>query len=59
MITDSVYSTDLIIQYSVVGFVLLAALGWIVYKIKAKKRPAEGNSCCGCALSDNCKKKKK
>ena len=52
------YSTDLIIQYSVVGAVLLAACIWIILKI-FKKNKQSRNSCCGCAISDTCKKAKK
>lgn len=49
-------TADMIIQYSIVGIVLLAACLWIVWKLfRRQKKEADG--CCGCALSENCKKK--
>lgn len=51
------YKTDMIIQYSVVGAVLLAACGWILWKLLRKKPNKNSGSCCGCALADNCDKK--
>ena len=50
-------TADLIIQYSIVGLILLAALGWILWKLLRKQKNSKG-PCCGCALSDSCKKKK-
>lgn len=52
------FTTDMIIQYSVVGLVLLAALAWISWKIFRKNKKDEG-PCCGCGLSDTCTKKHK
>ena len=51
-------TSDLIIQYSVVGLVLLAACGWIIYKL-FKKNKEKSNSCCGCSIADSCSKKQK
>lgn len=58
MENQSGFTTDMIIQYSVVGLVLLAACGWILWKI-FRKGKKNNNSCCGCALSDTCNKKTK
>lgn len=49
-------TTSLIIQYSIVGIVLLAICIWIFWKI-FKKNKNTNNSCCGCALSEGCSKK--
>lgn len=50
------YSTDMIIQYSIVGIILLAAFGWILWKMLRKQKKMN-NSCCGCAISETCQKK--
>ena len=52
------FSNDMIIQYSIVGFIILAAFAWMVWKLVRinKKNGVEG-SCCGCSLADTCKKK--
>lgn len=50
------YTTDFIIQYSLVGLVLLAAFSWILWKMLGNKKRGS-NSCCGCGLADSCKKK--
>ena len=50
------YSTDLVIQYSIIGLILLAALGWILWKILRKDRNKDLGSCCGCTIADTCKK---
>ncbi|MDE5712559.1 MAG: FeoB-associated Cys-rich membrane protein [Muribaculaceae bacterium] len=48
-------TTNLIIQYSLVGMILLAASVWIVWQlIKIRRRGPK--SCCGCSLSQTCKK---
>ena len=49
---------NLVIQYSIVGIILLLACVWIVWKI-IRNNKKKNNSCCGCALSDSCKKMKK
>lgn len=46
----------MVIQYSVVGVILLAACLWILWKI-IKKQKNRSDSCCGCSLADNCSKK--
>ena len=50
-------SIDLIIQYSIVGLILLAACGWIIWKLFRKQKKGSVSSCCGCSLSDTCNKK--
>lgn len=50
---------DLIIQYTVVGIVLLLACGWIFWKIFRKQKEKNRGGCCGCAIADTCKKAKK
>ncbi len=50
-------STNLIIQYTFVGLILLAvavALAWKFLKLKNMGAPKGG---CGCALSESCGKK--
>ena len=49
-------TTEMVIQYSIVGLVLLAAFGWILWKL-LRKNKKQSSSCCGCSLSENCKKK--
>lgn len=51
------YTADLIIQYSLVGFALLGAFGWILWKLFKKNKNQESGSCCGCGLADTCNKK--
>lgn len=49
-------TTNLLIQYILVGAILLAISVWIVWKlIKLKKQGPK--SCCGCSLSESCGKK--
>lgn len=49
-------SANLLIQYILVGVILLAATVWIIWKlIKIKKHGPK--SCCGCSLSESCGKK--
>ncbi|MCH5228912.1 MAG: FeoB-associated Cys-rich membrane protein [Muribaculaceae bacterium] len=50
-------NTSLVIQYSVVGLILLAAFVWIGWKAFKKNKKNSRGSCCGCALADSCKKK--
>ncbi len=42
---------NLIIQYTLVGVILLVAIIWIVIKVLFSKNK---NKCCGCGLSDKC-----
>lgn len=51
--------TDMVIQYSIVGLVLLAAFSWILWKLIKKEKKKSSGSCCGCALADSCNKKQK
>lgn len=49
-------STNLIIQYILVGLIMLGAVAWMIWKlISARKYGAK--SCCGCSLSNACGKK--
>lgn len=50
-------SSNLIIQYSIVGVILLGAFIWLLWKTFRKQKTRK-NSCCGCALADSCDKKK-
>ena len=52
-------SIDLIIQYTIVGVILLAAFGWILWKMVNKRKNKVSGSCCGCAIADSCKKVQK
>ncbi|MCH5242135.1 MAG: FeoB-associated Cys-rich membrane protein [Muribaculaceae bacterium] len=49
------FSTELIIQYSIVGLILLLVCCWILWKIFRKEKKSSGG-CCGCAIADTCKK---
>lgn len=48
---------NILIQYIIVGLVLLGAVIYIVRKIVALRKHERRNACCGCALSDKCNKK--
>lgn len=49
-------STNLIIQYILVGLIMLGAVAWMIWKlISARKYGAK--TCCGCSLSNACSKK--
>lgn len=51
-------TVDLIIQYSIVGIILLGAFAWMVWKIVGmNKKNKSGGGCCGCSFADSCKKK--
>ena len=50
-------TTGLIIQYSIVGVILLALCIWMIWKAVRKKNKPSGG-CCGCAIADTCKKRK-
>lgn len=50
------FTTDFIIQYSIVGLILLTACIWIAWKI-FKKKKNKSSACCGCAISESCVKK--
>lgn len=52
-------TADMIIQYSIVGLILLVACGWIIWKLFKKRKDKPSGSCCGCAIADSCKKAKK
>lgn len=42
------------IQYTIVGFIILGALVWIVIKIIRNSKRQNTNGCKGCALSEKC-----
>ncbi len=48
---------NLLIQYIILGIIMLGVIVWIIRKI-TKKSKSSGNSCCGCALSEKCTDKK-
>lgn len=50
------FTADMVIQYSLVGLVLLCACVWIIIKIYKSNKKGSLGSCCGCQLSDHCKK---
>lgn len=52
------FTTDMIIQYSIVGVILLAVCAWIIWKLFRKRSKEESGSCCGCGLAETCKRKK-
>lgn len=52
------YSTNIIIQYSIIALVLLAACGWIIWKLFKRNQEGSSGSCCGCSLSKTCEKNK-
>lgn len=50
---SSTVSSSLVIQYIIVGLILLATVIWIIVKIvKLKKHGA--TSCCGCSTAASC-----
>lgn len=53
MTTDS----NLLLQYIILGVIMLGVIAWIIRKITKKSKSAN-SSCCGCALSEKCSDKK-
>ena len=51
------FTVDMILQYTIVGLILLAAFTWMIWKLLRKKNSGKSTNCCGCAISDTCKKK--
>lgn len=50
---------DIRLQYTLVGVIVLLAVGWMLFRARRQSRhSAKGGGCCGCALSDACIKKK-
>lgn len=45
------------VQYIIVSVVLLAAAVYVVIKLVKLRKQGKLDSCCGCALSENCNKK--
>lgn len=44
------------IQYIAVCAILVAVIGWLLYSF-FRKKPGGSSGCCGCSLSDACKKR--
>ena len=51
------FTTGLIIQYSIVGLILLVTLGWMLWKMFHKNKDISSGGCSGCGIADSCKKK--
>lgn len=49
---------QLIIQYIVVGIIILSAIAWTIIKRRNRKKDHPGG-CAGCSLAESCNKKKK
>lgn len=43
-----------IIQYTLVGIIILGAIVWII--VKSIRNRKSGATCCGCALADSCRR---
>lgn len=52
-------TANLIIQYCIVGLVLLGAVVWIIWKLVGLRKRGNMKSCCGCALAGSCASKNK
>ena len=57
MLARENFTADLVVQYSIVGLVFLAACVWMIWKIVKRNKRESGGSCCGCGLADHCNKK--
>ena len=47
---------DMIIQYTIVGLILLGSIIWIIRRSLKKNNNPKGGACCGCALAEKCSK---
>lgn len=56
LLAKTVNSANLVFQYTVVGLILLIICVAMIWKLFGKKKKSN-NSCCGCSLSDTCKRK--
>lgn len=54
---NSEFTTDMIIQYSIIGAILLGAFAWIVWKMIRKSKGKDSGCSCGCCQSESCLKK--
>ena len=50
-------SANLIIQYIIVGLILVGVVVWILRKIIILGKRGNAKSCCGCSLANACGKK--
>lgn len=50
---------NMIIQYTIVGIIILIALIWLAVKVIRKSKGKDKGACCGCALSEKCMEKGK
>lgn len=50
-------SANLILQYIVVGAILVAVAVWVVCRLIRLKKQGKPDACCGCGLSESCNKK--
>ena len=50
-------SPNLILQYSIVGLILILAFSWLLWKMIRNRKIKESGPCCGCSMADSCKKK--
>lgn len=46
---------NLVIQYTIVAAIIIAALVYLVIKFIKKSRQTRGRKCYGCSLSEKCK----
>lgn len=51
------FSLNIIIQYSLVGIILLAIAIFLFVKILRRSKENSSGGCCGCGLAENCKKR--
>lgn len=51
------FTPDMVIQYSIVGLILLAVCFWLIWKLHRKSKQKDRGGCCGCSLSETCNKK--
>lgn len=55
MICAQHIAANLVIQYSIVGIILLMACCWIAWKVFHKQKNSSCH-CSGCSLADSCSK---
>ena len=57
LLSEKEFTTNEIIQYSLIGLVLIFSCIWIFIKIR-KAGKEKNSGCCGCKIADTCKKNK-